>query len=430
MHRVARLPVKLGMAAVVVIAWQPSAAYGADLAAPVPLVSAFLDTLGVAIHAGYTDGAYAKTAQIIADLDYLGIHQLRDGTPDPNGGIPYRNYRDAIEALVRAGNRFVFNVGSGQPIAVSLGQIDEIEKARPGAVTAVEGPNEINNGPVSYHGLTGEAGAEAFQRALYAAVKADAALAHLPVYDFTGGDAIDLASIRDLADAANAHPYPNRGEPPGVRIAGEFSALFGKFTPKVITETGYFDNPLNPFGSGVDSMTQAKLTLDLVFSTFAQGVAKTYLYQLRAAYPDPHGDSTDTEYGLFALDNAPKPAAIALHNLTSILAHDPAEPGHPNLPPPAYHLTGLPPEAHQLLLRRGSRDFVLVVWAEPAIWNEAIHRPVPAGSVPVTVSFAQPPRTVRLYDPLTGMAPLQSYRDVGSLELEISDHPLLVLLLL
>jgi hypothetical protein len=357
-------------------------------------VSEFLDSLGIVIHAGYTDGAYAKVGEAIEDLNYLGIHQLRDGTPDPSGGIPFRNQRAAITSLVKAGNKFVFIVFAGQPIAVSLGQIAEIEDAHPGAVIAIEGPNEINNAPVRYSGLTGEAAARAFQRDLYAAVKAHAILGHLPVYYFTGGSKIDLQKNKGLADYANAHPYPYRGEAPGPRIANEFKSLFTMPTPRVITETGYYNRPQNPFGSGVDDSTQAKLTLDLLFSAFAQGVSKTYLYQLRAAYADPKGTNMDAHYGLFNLNNSPKPAAVALHNLTTILATD-AAPAENFVPDTlAYTLTGLPPNANSLLLQREPGRYILAVWAEPVIWDEKTHAPVASPTTSVTVRLGTMTKSV------------------------------------
>jgi hypothetical protein len=95
--------------------------------------------------------------------------------------------------------------------------------------------------------------------------------------------------------------------------------MVGRYA-KVITETGYYDEPRNPYGSGVDNITAAKLTLNLLLDAASQGVSRTFLYQLRSAYPDPGDTNTDVEYGLFRKDNSPKPMAVAIHNLTTILA--------------------------------------------------------------------------------------------------------------
>jgi hypothetical protein len=388
-------------------------------------VNAFLESLGVGVHMSYTDGAYANASQAISDLAYLGIHQVRDGTPNPNGGIPYRNYRDSITALVNAGNRFSFFVGVGS-IPVSLQQIAEIERAHPGAVIAIEGPNEINNWPIVYNSLKGDAAGQAFQHDLYAAVKADKTLGHLPVYYFTGGEKIDLREHPGLADYANGHPYPYQGHAPGPRITGEFDKLFGMPYPRVITEAGYYNQPANPYGSGVDDATQAKLTLDLLLSAFSQGVSKTFLYQLRSAYPDPNGKDTDGEYGLFKLDNSPKPVATAIHNLTTILA-PPATAAHDFAPGTLrYTLDGLPATANTMLLQRADHDYMLVVWAEPPIWNEGTHQPIQAPTTSVTVSFPAKLKSIRVFDPLTGTSAIQDHHDVETVHVPVSDHPVFV----
>ena len=54
--------------------------------------------------------------------------------------------------------------------------------AYPGSIIAIEGPNEVNNFAVNYEGLTGTAGAQAFQADLYAAVNASPILQDIPVY--------------------------------------------------------------------------------------------------------------------------------------------------------------------------------------------------------------------------------------------------------
>jgi hypothetical protein len=399
--------------------------------APTELVKAvrahdFLESLGIGVHMGYTDGAYVNVVEAIADLNYLGIHQLRDATPDPEGGIPNAHYRSAITALADAGNRFVFIVSGGLPITTSIAQIGMIEATKPGAVIAIDGPNEINNWPVTYAGLTGDPAGRAFQRDLYAAAKADKSLSHLPVYYFTGGTKVDLRAQRGLADYANAHPYLYRGEVPGPRIASAFDDLFAMPYPRVITETGYYDQPQNPTGGGVDHPTQAKLTLDLLMSAFEQGVSKTFLYQLRTAYPDLKRDNADTEYGLFDLSNSPKPVATAIHNLTTILK-DTGKTAAEFMPGGLrYALTGLPPTAKTMLFQRSDGGFTLAIWAEPPIWAESSHSPVVAPTTTVTVSFDPAAKSLAVFDPLIGSSPIQTYDHARVIKVAISDHPVMV----
>jgi hypothetical protein len=398
-------------------------------AKPKPLAD-FNNSLGVNVHMEYTDGAYANTAEALKDLDYLGVHQLRDGTPDPSGGIPFHNQLDAINKLAGAGNRFDFIVSMFQSIEVALSQIAAIETAHPGAVVAIEGPNEINNLPfkVKYAGLTGDAAARAFQRALYAAVRSNPVLKQVPVYDLTGVGRIDLREEKGFADFANAHPYPYHGDPPGPRLASEFLADYAMTPPypRVITETGYFNNPKNPVGSGVDNAIQAKLTLDLLLDAFSQGLSKTFLYQLRAAYPDVHRTDADSEYGLFNLDNSPKPVATAIHNLTRILSDPDPTVGQLPVGILRYQLTGLPSSGNSLLFQRANGAFALIVWAEPAIWEERTHSPVAISASDATLTLRKMAKSVQLSDPLLQDQPVRTMHGIRTLHFALADHPVVI----
>jgi len=388
----------------------------------------FLSTLGVNTHLEYTDGAYANTQEVVADLSYLGIHLIRDGIPNPGGGTPYRNYLSALDTVTAAGNRIAFIAGPGLSIAISLLQVGNIATAHPGSVVAIEGSNEINNFAVSYHGISDEAAARAFQRDLYASVKTDATLAGVPIYYFTGGKPFDLAANPGLADYANAHPYPYRGQQPARRLAQEFASNFtmvGRYA-KVITETGYYDEPRNPYGSGVDNITAAKLTLNLLLDAASQGVSRTFLYQLRSAYPDPGDTNTDVEYGLFRKDNSPKPMAVAIHNLTTILADPGSDAATFARRPFTYTLHGLPANASELLLSKSNGRHALIVWAEPDIWSEQEHATITTASHTVTLRFAASIPSVALFDPMSGISAIDSWTNVDSIQFILSDHPMIV----
>lgn len=380
-------------------------------------VASFLDTLGVNSHDNYTDGTYADIDGTLRDLHFLGIHQLREAVPNPKGGIPYNQFLQSLAKLQQDGDEFDFLTecsANYNLVAVELAEIDRIQKVKR-CVLAVEGPNEVNNQPCTFGGATdppgfgSHAAAEQFQTALYAAVHSDVHLKNVPVYFYTGGNAgVDCTNPR-RADCANAHPYPSHGEAPGSYISSGFERSISALAafPKVFTEIGYFNNPLA--ASGVDSRVQAAYTLDLLLDAYQQGIAKTYLYQLRTAYPDPDPaahPNEDGEYGLFDLGNHPRQVAVALHNLTAILADTSARARtfHPGTL--AYTLTGSGAGAsHSLLLARSNGHFLLVLWAEPAVWDDAAHREkADSGSLPVTVRFRAPVAKAALYD-LCGSAP-------------------------
>ncbi len=89
----------------------------------------------------------------------------------------------------------------------------------------------------------------------------------------------------------------------------------------VLTEAGYYSLPGGGSWGGVDLTTQAKpRLLNLLFDAAKLGVSRTYLYQLLDAYPDPSNTDMEKHFGLFDINNKPKPVAAAIHNLTTILA--------------------------------------------------------------------------------------------------------------
>src|SRR5438094_254597 len=97
-------------------------------------VGGFVSSLGVNTHLNYTDGAYANTANVIADLNYLGIHDIRDATPYPYGGAPYQQDVASLNAVAAAGGKIDFIATPGMSLQTTLGQIDAIAQAHPGAI--------------------------------------------------------------------------------------------------------------------------------------------------------------------------------------------------------------------------------------------------------------------------------------------------------
>lgn len=163
----------------------------------------FLSSIAINTHMSYTDGAYANVANVASDLAYLGITTVRDAVPTPDGGIPAVNQIAALETLAADGIKFDLLVSPGLTIAQTMQEITAFEQAAPGSIIAVEGPNEINNNPVSYDGLTGQAAAVAFQTALYTAIQANSETSDIAVYNFTGGVVSPLTVAGTITQNAN-----------------------------------------------------------------------------------------------------------------------------------------------------------------------------------------------------------------------------------
>ena len=268
----------------------------------IPLsAAAFLGTLGVCTHIPYTDGGYANIPNVIADLQYLGIKNVRDGLSNgQNGSAPLTSF----EQVAVSGVRFTLvGIGGGaqttSTLQANLALIRQFQTAVRGATLAVEGPNEVNNWPITYNGVGGLDGAIAIQKDLYSMVHQNGALAGVSVDYFTGYDMLGIgpnpATTAGLADFNTSHPYPKAGQPP-LPWVNRVNAMPNQppnaTGPAVYTETGY--STMN----GTTPAQQASYSLDLYFDTAAAGIAHTFLYELLDGYP-PGSRQGDDGSGLF-----------------------------------------------------------------------------------------------------------------------------------
>jgi Ca2+-binding RTX toxin-like protein len=384
----------------------------------------FISGLGVDTHIPYTDGGYVNINNVIADLKYLGINQVRDGISDgARGSAPLSSYI----AMAKAGIHFtvIVEASTSAKLAAELTLIDRLQTAVPGAVVAVEGPNEINNWPVTFDGVGGLQGALNLQSALYTAVHSDPTLAGVGVDYFTGYAAGGVPVGRDpvaaggLADFDNQHPYPSWGQAPAPVVARSHALpnTSSPTEPAVYTETGYSTNEVSP-------NVQAKYTLDLLLDTARENISKTYLYQLMDAY-QPGSPQGDDGFGLFDPSGAAKPAADAIHNLTTILQ---ATSGVATSIPAslAYDVAGLPATGHTLAIAKADGSYDIVVWAEPKIWDPNAHQEIAAPDVGVTINLSQPVDGYTVYDPLKGAAAIASGGSTTTINVAVSDHPVII----
>ena len=393
--------------------------------------ASFLDRIGVDTHIPYTDGGYANLSNVQADLNFLGVKQLRDGISDgEKGSASLASYIQ----LAKAGEKFTFVVGGGTStnasIQYTLGKIAQLAAAVPGSVKAVEGPNEINNQALTFNGVGGLQGAVALQQYLYQAVKSTPALAGVAVDYFTGYDTTGFAAGPDpsttagLADYDSQHPYPQGGQAPAhwvdpATALGNEPGPKGKF---VYTETGYTTNLSD--SNGVNATVQGKYTLDLLMDAAKNGASGTYLYQLMDAYK-PGSPQGDDGYGLFDENNKPKLAATGIHNLAAILADTGATASSFTATALDYSVSGLPSTGNSLEISKSDGTTDIVVWAEPQLWNQSTKSEVAASAATATVNLGAA-HQVSVYDPLLGTAPIATYASTSSVQLQVIDHPLIV----
>ena len=394
---------------------------------PTVAVSAanFVSSIGVNVHMWETTSGYGNLSLVENSLAYLGIVNVRDNY------IPAS--LSAFTALANSGYRLDLAIPSDAiTIANYVTQIDAFNAAHPGSIKAIEGPNEVNIFPVTYNGGTSLADAAQYQQAFYSAVRADSHLSNIPVYNLSLGflDTTQYAQVGNLsgsANYANSHAYLNDAYGPqwSLNIILPFAKLDAPSLPTVITETGYNTDP-NDHYSGVDQTVQAKYTLDTLMDAYKDGVAATYIYELLDDYSDPGNTNAQNHYGLFNSDGSPKLAATAIHNLTTILN----DPGAPSSFTPGtlnYSVSNLTAtNSNQLLLQKSNGTFDLVIWGEPSIYNPSSGTEIAAPNDTVTVNFAQVEGTITVFDPLQGNTPIATYHNVQQIQVNITDHPLVI----
>jgi hypothetical protein len=392
----------------------------------------FVDSIGVNTHLGYIGSSYSDLNMVESALEYLAVTNVRDLAP-----VSYM--LSTYETLAALGIKFdliASNIDAAVNVSSDLAQIAALVEADPGGVAAIEGPNELNvpSNDVSYNGLsaTNPAVADEIMQAIYQGVVSTPSLAGIEIYNasvsegtagwstFESGLGNESAYVND----ANAHVYYGSGEQPQTQLLYELphaqEAVPGG--PIVITETGYLTQ-----GTGsVDQITEAREMLNALMDAYKDGVSQTYLYQLLDDSTDTAGSAAGDAYALFNADGTPKLAATAIHDLIAILADTGANaqtftPGSLD-----YSLTGLPSDGNSLLMEKSNGAFDISIWAEPDIWNPTTNTDISVAATNVTVSLGATYKTVEVFDPLAGTAPIATYTNVSSVVIGLTDHPLIV----
>ncbi|MBA5802996.1 calcium-binding protein [Rhizobium changzhiense] len=385
-------------------------------------INDIIRSFGIDTHIDYTDGKYSNVEEVVKALDHLGLDTVRDHAPnsasDPNGQT---HLGDAAEA----GVQFVFSAQREVDPATVAQRLHDFVQAHPGSVVGIEGPNEVNNWPVSYHGLSGQAAALAYQKDLSAAVNADPLLKNIPVLGFTG------YTVASASDYTTIHTYAKDGDQPYSWLSREAgvqrAADPGK--PLAITETGYHTSltaDTNGGWEGVREATQAKLLLNTLMDGAALGSKQTFIYELLDAYSDPQGANQEKHFGLFRLDYSAKPAATAIHNLTTILEDNGATKASFSAGTLDYSIDGLPSSARSLLTEKSDGSYQIIIWNEPDIWNQTTDTAIQAATTAVKVNLGASFGSVKVFDPVTGTTAIKSLSNVSSLTLDVLDHPVII----
>jgi len=360
----------------------------------------FLGTLGVNTHISNA-GPYSNISMVEQDLEYLGVGIDRD-TMGNGGEISV--WQQVAQAT---GVKFDFVMPQGSPAADMAALALVPQMAADGILASIEGGDEEDDPSPQAAGNSLSWTAQ-FQQQVAAMGQQNG----LPVINmsfgagWTGannwvGDYPDVGDLSAYANYANAHTYPNVGQLPNntIEALNADAQMAAWSQPVITTEIGWQTSLFNE--------TQiAQYAVDATFDGIADGDAGMYFYGL---YDDSTGD-----WGLFNSDGSPRPAANALHNLTTLLA-DPGgdaasfSPGSLN-----YSLAGEQSSDNSILIETSNGAF----WI--GLWNEGGNQHT------VTVNLPSAAAEVEVFDPITGTSAIQSAGNTNSVSVSLGADPLLI----
>ena len=385
--------------------------------------SDFLTNLGVDVHLELTNTPYGDLPLVASDLAYLGITHIRVG-------IPTSQTLPEMETLAAAGIKFDVLMPSTSSTSLLQSQLASLSPIA-SSITSIEGPNEVNiTSDYSWNGSSSLASANQYQQALFESVVQDPYLSSKSLYALTLGGVgtstyQSLGNLTPYASDGNVHLYYVNGTPPAstIQYGLGLAEADAPGLPVVITETNY--NTLTVDGS-VDDSVQARYDLDLLMDAAKDGVASTFLYELLDEGADPGDTNNDDHYGLFNSDGTPKPAANAIHNLTTILSDTGSNSSSFTPGALGYAVSGLPASGNTLVLEQSNGTYDLVVWAEPEIWDSTTSQEIAVPAVSTTIQLGQVAASVEVYDPLVGITPTESYSLISQITVGLTDHPLII----
>jgi hypothetical protein len=364
----------------------------------------FIGTLGVNTHLDFAAYGYQNLAMTEYDINYLGVEIIRDSAQTATDAQTW------LQVAQATGAKFDDYIAETSPAGMQtdLGFVQAL--AQSGILASIEGGDEEDDSYPASLGNTLQLTAQ-FQQQVYALGQQF----RLPVINMSfgagwtaandwEGDYGTVGSLSAYAEYGNAHTYPVAGQLQDATIqrVNGLAGMAAPTRPVMTTEIGWSN-------SGFSGNTIAKYILDAAVDGIKDGDAGMYFYGL---YDDGSGS-----WGLFNANGTARPAATALHDLTSLLADTGAN-GATFVPGSlAYTLAGTETGDSSVLIEKSDGSFWLSLWNE----TEAVN-----GGHIVTVNFGMMAASVTEYDPLTGTAPIATWSGVSSAQVTVPDHPVLL----
>jgi hypothetical protein len=430
------LPAILGLAAT------STPASGAQLSAPA--ASTFRDSIGVQLHTDFQGYAYQAdtTDRLVSAVRGIGVRHVRDRVCMDKPDVCAKVYEklDAVGATYGADSAVDLVIGvmpnvdapsdraeRDAVITAGLRQVRDAPYATHiAALEMVNEPDLLKEGDWATQTVED---AKTLQRLL--AQPEFASLADLPVLAPALGrqnktpELLKAGWTPDLADLPNLHPYPATYTVPETALDlacdGPLTVLdcaksmATDQTQSMATESGYSTAGTIFVSDWVTQRAQATYSLRLLLSNFAEGVTRTYLYELVDLSPTPtfrnHG------YGLMTSrlnsDNktfrigSPKLAYLALQRMNSIVgdlgASTRAGTIDVRITDPATGAEIPSDQIERVAMRRADGSYVLALWQRAQSFSFLDYKPrdltVPARQVEVRLDGSKGDWAAKSYVP-------------------------------
>jgi hypothetical protein len=366
----------------------------------------FVDSIGLTVpRAG--DARFDTVA--LPALATLGVRHIRDWALVPEESAAQATTLQALAAMgIRS--HLIFEPRFGvEPehfaqLAAQLGD----------ALESVEGPNDNDANDVDL----GTEQVVAYLRALRDAIDEAQLTERVALVDALDIDPVEKGNLAEVLDYGNFERDRDRGLP-ALDLSEQKSAarLVCGGKPLMVTECGYSTADSD---TGVSEATAAKYVLRLLLGHFEQNIARTYVDELADG---PEDDSVDfMSQGLLHIDGSEKPAFGALQRLIALLTDE----GPPfELSPLDVALDDVSADLRSLLLQKRDGAHALVLWQEVPSFDLVDLDPAPRS---VVIELATPAARVAVYEPAHGAEPVMELDGTLEVEVEVRDHPAVVLI--
>jgi hypothetical protein len=170
--------------------------------------------------------------------------------------------------------------------------------------------------------------------------------------------------------------------------ARSYGYNLSKDLPIILSETGYNNDPNGLYTGRIDEASSGIYLPRAYLEAFRIGILRTFMYEL---YDEPSAmPQYQRFFGCYRPDGTPKPQAVAVSRLTTLLGG-----GDPAVTPVGLTFGISDPAklgVRSVLLQKRADEWWLAIWRPQSVWNYTAYTPIPRTPAAATLSFATPHR--------------------------------------